>query len=101
MDRRNGTTPIAATADRPVLISEYRGTAFQPAAALRYRLRTLVTCLTAGLATGGLLWAGYFPAACGWLGWVALVPLLVLVRVRGPAWTIYPAAWVAGLAFCW
>src|SRR5947209_8791607 len=37
------------------------------------------------LVSGGLLYLAYFPVAWGWLGWVALVPLLVLVRLGGRA----------------
>lgn len=57
--------------------------------------------LVPGLMTGVLLWLCYFPAACGWLAWAALVPLLCLVRspVRGR--TVYFCAWAAGLAFYW
>ncbi len=52
------------------------------------------------LATGGLLWLCYFPVACGWLAWGALVPLLFLVRLprcrrRFP----HLAAYAGGLAF--
>ena len=46
-----------------------------------------------------MLWLCYFPVACGWLGWVALVPLLCLVRSKASAWRVYLSAWVAGLAF--
>src|SRR5262245_1599480 len=56
--------------------------------------------LSAGL-TALLLWLCYFPVAWGWLGWVALVPLLVLVRARARARRVYGCAWLAGLAFFW
>ncbi|MFL5245890.1 MAG: apolipoprotein N-acyltransferase [Gemmataceae bacterium] len=55
-------------------------------------------CLPA-LATGGLLWMCYFPLAWGWLGWVALVPFLSLVKTRATGWRVYLAAWLGGLAF--
>jgi apolipoprotein N-acyltransferase len=57
--------------------------------------------MLAALLTAALLWLCYFPAACGWLAWGALVPLLALVRVQAPARRIYPSAWVAGLVFYW
>ncbi len=41
---------------------------------------TVVGTLLPALATGGLLWLCHFPVAWGWLGWVALVPLLTLAR---------------------
>jgi apolipoprotein N-acyltransferase len=56
-------------------------------------------CLLPALATGGLLWLCYFPVAWGWLGWVALVPLLSLVRTEARPRRIYLSAWAAGLAF--
>lgn len=53
------------------------------------------------LATALLLWLCYFPVAWGWLGWVALVPLLGLVRSDAAPRRIYLAAWVGGLAYFW
>ncbi|HMP01405.1 MAG TPA: hypothetical protein PKC45_02780, partial [Gemmatales bacterium] len=35
-----------------------------------------------GLASALTLWAAYFPLDWGWLGWVALIPLLALADVR-------------------
>jgi apolipoprotein N-acyltransferase len=59
--------------------------------------RTLLLALT----TGGLLWLCYFPVAWGWLAWLALVPLLALVRSSARPWVIYLSAWAGGLVFCW
>jgi apolipoprotein N-acyltransferase len=53
------------------------------------------------LATGGLLWLSYFPVDWGWLGWVALVPLLTLVKSEARPRTIYLSAWAGGLLFFW
>ncbi len=53
------------------------------------------------LATAGLLWLSYFPVAWGWLGWVALVPLLGLVRCTARSRTVYLSAWLGGLVFYW
>jgi apolipoprotein N-acyltransferase len=55
--------------------------------------------LLLSLATGGALWLCFFPVNAGWLAWVALVPLLVLVRSRSRPWVVYLSAWVGGLAF--
>jgi apolipoprotein N-acyltransferase len=55
--------------------------------------------LLPALASGLLLWLCYFPADCGWLGWVALVPLLTLVRSRARARNVYFSAWLGGLVF--
>jgi apolipoprotein N-acyltransferase len=48
-----------------------------------------------------LLWASFFPLAIGWLGWFALVPLLVLVRRPLKGWAVFVASWLAGLLFFW
>jgi apolipoprotein N-acyltransferase len=50
------------------------------------------------LLTAGLLYLCYFPAACGWLAWVALVPFLALVRSPARARAVYFSAWAGGLA---
>jgi apolipoprotein N-acyltransferase len=55
--------------------------------------------LPCSAATALLLYLSHFPVAWGWLGWIALVPLLVLVRSPLRARTIFLVAWVAGLAF--
>jgi apolipoprotein N-acyltransferase len=57
--------------------------------------------LPLALASGGLLWLCYFPVAWGWLAWVALVPLLLLVRSQARARVIYLSAFVGGLVFYW
>jgi apolipoprotein N-acyltransferase len=55
--------------------------------------------LVPALLTAGLLWLCYFPVDWGWLGWIALVPLLSLVRTTARPRRVYLSAWVAGLAF--
>lgn len=57
--------------------------------------------LLPGIVSAGLLFACYFPLAWGWLGWVALVPLLLLARSQASAWRIYVYGGYAGLAFFW
>ncbi|HXG11944.1 MAG TPA: apolipoprotein N-acyltransferase [Gemmataceae bacterium] len=57
--------------------------------------------LLPALATGGLLWMCHFPLAWGWLAWVALVPLLCLVRAPVRARRIFFIAWAGGLVFFW
>jgi apolipoprotein N-acyltransferase len=49
------------------------------------------------MASAVLLWACYFPLGWGWLGWVALVPLLCLVQTTASARRVYLAAWACGL----
>lgn len=51
------------------------------------------------LLTGGLWWASHFPLNWSWLAWVALVPLLALVRSPARPRRIYLAAWLCGLVF--
>jgi apolipoprotein N-acyltransferase len=57
------------------------------------------TGLLPALLGAGLLWLCYFPAACGWLGWVALVPLLALVRLPLSGRRVFLWAWLGGLLF--
>lgn len=67
------------------------------------RIPALLWCLLSSL----LLWLSFFPVNAGWLGWIALVPLvLVLDRYvneqRGSRWFDRPllSAWIGGLVFC-
>lgn len=55
--------------------------------------------LAPALLSGGLLWLCYFPIGWGWLAWVAVVPLLCLVRAQGRPAVIYLSAWAGGIAF--
>lgn len=57
--------------------------------------------LVPALLTGGLLFASYFPLNCGWLAWVALVPLLCLVRGGASKKRLFFCAWAGGLLFFW
>ncbi|RUL84214.1 apolipoprotein N-acyltransferase [Tautonia sociabilis] len=52
-----------------------------------------------GLASGLLLAMAYEPVAAWWLAWVALVPLLLLVRSRRSAAAVSTGAWLGGLTF--
>src|SRR5262249_31589315 len=45
--------------------------------------------------------ACYFPLNCGWLAWVALVPLLALVRGGASKKRVFFCAWAGGLLFFW
>jgi apolipoprotein N-acyltransferase len=56
-----------------------------------------VPLLVPVLASAALLWLCFFPVGAGWLAWVALVPLLCLVRSPARARNIYLAAWIGGL----
>src|SRR5258708_37541860 len=51
------------------------------------------------LTSAALLWASFYPLNYGWLSWIALVPLLGLVRAQARPRRIYGAALVCGLAF--
>ncbi len=58
----------------------------------RKAARTLpVPYVLPAVVTGGLLWACYHPLSWGPLAWVALVPLLCLVRSTCRPWRIYLA----------
>ena len=71
-----------------------------PSVSLQPRAPALV-CLLTSLASGMLLYACHFPLAWGWLGWVALVPLLSLVRTPVAGWRLYGSALAGGLLFFW
>src|SRR4051794_10752625 len=53
----------------------------------------------AALASSGMLWLCFFPVGWGWLSWIAVVPLLCMVRSQARARGIYFSAWLSGLAF--
>lgn len=53
-----------------------------------------VSCLSALL-----LWASFTPLDYGPLGWVAIIPLLLLIRVERPTRRMYLATYLAGLLF--
>lgn len=55
--------------------------------------------LLPSLPTTILLYLSFFPVALGWLGWVALVPLLGLVRSAARPRRVYWSAYLVGLAF--
>ncbi len=52
-----------------------------------------------GLASGIVLWFAFPPAAWSWLGWVALVPLFLLIKSQRSRAAIYFGAWLGGFAF--
>ncbi len=51
------------------------------------------------LATPALLYLAYFPADLAFLGWLALVPWLTLVRGSAPPRRLYLLAWATGVLF--
>lgn len=82
------------THEMPVPIAE------PETAALPAPPRVAAPCLLAGLVGGLLFYLCYFPVAWGlWLGWVALVPWLVLVRSPARPRAVYLSAWLGGLVF--
>ena len=68
-----------------------------PAAPMDANRRAGWLCLAASALSGVMLWACFHPLAWGaYLGWIALVPLLVLVRSQArPRW-IYFCAFAGG-----
>src|SRR5687767_3385158 len=57
------------------------------------------TLWLAPLASAALLYLSFFPVACGWLGWGALVPWLCLVRLPGHPRGLYVSAFLGAMAF--
>jgi apolipoprotein N-acyltransferase len=51
------------------------------------------------MASGVLLWGAFPPIGQGWLAWVALVPLFVLIRSERSPRMLGLGAWVGGAAF--
>ena len=52
-----------------------------------------------GIVSGVLLWFAFPPAGWSWLGWVALVPLFLLIPSHKSRLGIYLGAWLGGLTF--
>src|SRR5437879_9448279 len=61
--------------------------------------RSVLSQLVPALVSAALLWSCYFPLAQGWLAWVALVPLLSLVRSPARPRYAYWSAYAGGLSF--
>src|SRR3954467_13444865 len=58
------------------------------------------TTLAIALLGSFLLWAELPPLALGWLGWIATIPWLVLIRIDDlPGRRPYAALYLAGLVF--
>ncbi len=55
--------------------------------------------LSVSVTSALLLWAAFTPLDWGPLAWVALVPLILLVRVERPAQRMYRMAFAGGLVF--
>lgn len=55
--------------------------------------------LLLSLGTAALLWASFTPLDFGPLAWIALVPLLQLVRLEQPTRAMYRMVYLGGLAF--
>jgi apolipoprotein N-acyltransferase len=71
----------------------------KPSAAPAPARPTLRQLLPWALASSLLLYLAYFPVAWGWLGWVALVPLCVVMRSDARGRSVVLAAWICGLCF--
>src|SRR5215831_4570073 len=92
---------IHETSDSPAVLSTQYSVLSTQHAPSRSAVVLPYPNLVPALATGGLLYACYFPLACGWLAWVALVPLLALVRSGASKKRIFFCAWAGGLLFFW
>ncbi len=56
-------------------------------------------CLIPAVVAGAMMCACFHPLAWGLLGWVAVVPLLCLVRSSASPRRIYLSAWAGGIVF--
>jgi apolipoprotein N-acyltransferase len=70
-----------------------KATGVGPYGAPRWRLLGL------GAASGLLLFLCHFPVAWGWLAWVALVPLLTVMRSPARTRWLFFASWTCGLIY--
>jgi apolipoprotein N-acyltransferase len=86
--------------EKPIPVAPAAAPSPAPAAA-KPRAAARPHLVLPALASAGLLWLCYFPVAWGFLGWVALVPLLALVRAEASPRRIKLCAWLAGSAFFW
>ncbi len=62
---------------------------------LSHGTRVLLPALT----SGALLWLCFFPVGLGLLIWIALAPLLALVRSSAHPGHVYLSAWLGGFSF--
>jgi apolipoprotein N-acyltransferase len=74
-----------------------RTPAFEPSPAPQ--AAPTATVWLAPLASAVLLYLSFFPVACGWLAWFALVPWLCLVRLPGRPRRLYLAAYLGAVVF--
>lgn len=71
-----------------------------PAAAPDAQARAAWYCLASAVGSGVLLWMCFQPLAWGtYLGWIALVPFLMLVRAQARPRFVYLCALLCGIAF--
>jgi apolipoprotein N-acyltransferase len=95
--------PGHQTAERPSTRPKPSSGQISETRLTRLLLPALLTALLLWLSNFNQITIGghSFAFACGWLGWVALVPFLVLVRADARPRNLYLAAWLAGLLFYW
>ncbi len=55
--------------------------------------------VVSSLVSAALLWSAFPPTNWGWLAWVALAPLFLLIKSRRSRAAIYAGAWAGGFAF--
>lgn len=80
--------PTAAITSEPV--------SFEQARAGRAEISPFFLTVVSAL----LLWLAFPPADRGYLGWVAMVPLVVVVLNRKrPRWQVYLSTWLGGMVF--
>jgi apolipoprotein N-acyltransferase len=82
-------SPEGATSQQPIA----QTSSSQSAPTVRWRYLGLA------VASGLLLWLCYFPVAWGFLGWIALIPLLPLIGAQMTGRWRYFCAWTCGVVF--
>lgn len=88
------TSPKPGDRTAHEIIAAARGAQSQHKTRASFRAAVALTVVS-----GLTMWASFFPLNFSPLAWIALVPLLILIRLREPTHRMYLAAYLGGLAW--
>lgn len=89
-------TPPADPPRRPAATEPSVRSIIEAASTSRAPARGALVC---SMATSVALWAAFTPVDAGWLGWLALAPLMLLIRIQQPTRWMYRITYASGLAW--
>ncbi len=95
----NSATTISAQAKSVAQVEAPAPDLKAPGVPWHKALLTRLALLVAAAMSAFLLSAGHFPLAWGWAAWMALVPLLFLVRTEVSRDWVFFCSWICGLSF--